>query len=373
MERYLNRALLGLAACAALLSGELRSQEPAQPDGARSEILRSEPIDSGYVILNGRYLPPPYVLEKRGNDLWVNDQLAIADWFNRPMGMRGRGDFRGGGRDGEGRGFMRGGPRGRRMPDSPDEFALSQPEMVLRRDGLLLGGEGLRGCVLSSPQAASVVDILMSEESSQEKLALILDYVPDQMDESGWQHLIADFVPSGKLIERMGPEIERIRLVVLENDAKHQAAVASVFWTSQPVKYVITLAAMGLVLAACGTLLNYRPTSRARWSEIDTKGDGVPVVVRSVVLLVLLGIFDLGCTLVAQQAGGFTELNPLGSRIVENPLLLISFKLTTLLSACGILFALRRYRGAQVASWWMCLVCTVLTFRWLTYNSMFMT
>jgi hypothetical protein len=130
---------------------------------------------------------------------------------------------------------------------------------------------------------------------------------------------------------------------------------------------------MGLVVTACGTLLNYRPKSRSRWTEVDTTGEGVSIVVRTVALLVVLGIFDLGCTLVAQQAGGFTELNPLGSRLVTNPILLTAFKMTTLLGACAILVALRRYRGAQVAAWWMCLICTVLTFRWLTYNSMFMT
>ena len=40
--------------------------------------------------------------------------------------------------------------------------------------------------------------------------------------------------------------------------------------------------------------------------------------------------------------------------------------------AVGVLLALRQYRGAQVASWWLCLVCTILAFRWATYSSMFL-
>ncbi len=370
MKRHGSRVFLGIAVCAALLAGKSVGQEGADDE---VEIVRGEPIDAGYVILDGRYLPPPYVLEKRGDDLWVNDQLATAGWFaglRGVMGPRGRGGPRGDRRYREGPGSH--GPRGRRTPSSEPRDGLSQIESTLGSNGTLIAGEELRGCSLHESRAASIVDILMSEDSPEEKLVGIQGYDQSGMGQSSWERVIATFVPSAELMERMGPEIELNRKVAQDNESKHKAALASAFWTSKPMKYVITLLAMGLVVAACGTLLNYRPTGRARWSQVDTTGDGVPIVVRSVLLLILLGIFDLGCTLVAQQAGGFTEMNPLGERIVGNPLFLTAFKLTSLLLACSILFALRRYRGAQVASWWMCLLCTVLTFRWLTYNSLYM-
>ncbi len=397
--RHRNRASLGIAICAVLLSGELSAREdhsPQEKDKSDEEVTRSETIDSGYVILDGRYLPPPYILEKRGSDLWVNDQLAISEWFvqamespRRPRGPGRRRDGRGLGGDvpefwkegsaprGGGPGAWGGGPdfhrrRGQRSPDFQDRLGLRHLEHNLKNDGAIIAGEGLRGCTLSKVSAAFVVEILDSGDSHEEKLARLLEEEPHRMDESSWQRIVETFEPSHELMERIGPEIERIAQVLEQNRALQEAAIASTFWNSRPVKYVITLLAMGLVVAACGTLLNYRPQNRARWSEVDAEGEGIPVVVRSVVLLILLGIFDLACTLVAQQAGGFTEMNPLGSELVENPALLTMFKLTTLLMACGILYALRRYHGAQVASWWMCLLCTVLTFRWLTYNSMFM-
>lgn len=385
MTRHRNRVFLGLTLCAALLPGALGAQESTSSD--EQEIVRSQPIDAGYVILNGHYLPPPYVLENREDDLWINEHLAAADWFSRQSGMRRRGGFGGrpshregppefDGPRGPGFGSARepdfGGPRGRRTPPSESKSGFHPLQNTLAENGMFIAGDGFRGISLSAAHGARVVDALVSGESHEEKLRQILDCVPFHVNEEGWQTVIESFEPSDELLERIGPEIERVQQTILDNEALHQAAVASVFWNSKPVKYVITLLAMGLVVAACGTLLNYRPIGRARWSEVDATGDGIPIVVRSVVLLVLLGIFDLACTLVAQQAGGFTELNPLGNQLIDNPALLTIFKLTSLLLACGILLALRRYRGAQLASWWMCLLCTVLTFRWLTYNSMFM-
>lgn len=402
MKRFRFAFLLTPAIALLLLLGGTYGQDSDSPEEAKTEIIQAKPIDSGYVILDGRYLPPPYILEQRGNDLWVNDQLASSGWFarfGRPMwgmGFAGRGDFGrrrwdGGGpgqRDGGGPGQRDGekpdarnadrpgpdGPRGHGRPGAPHKSALASIERTLEKGGMLVASQEFRACKLSETDAALVVNALQSGDSQQEKLAQIRNTVPYQIefDEAKWLLLIETFEPSTELMERISPEIERAMTMIEENQIKHEAALASQFWNSRPLKYVITLMAMGLVVAACGTLLNYRPQSRAAWSEIDANGDGIPLVVRSVVLLVLLGIFDLGCTLVAQQAGGFTEMNPLGSQIVENPALLTTFKLTTLLLACGILYALRRYRGAQVASWWMCLLCTVLTFRWLTYNSMFM-
>ncbi|NLS92900.1 MAG: hypothetical protein GXX96_12165 [Planctomycetaceae bacterium] len=392
MARRMNWALIGPVICLTLLSGETRSQEPDPPDEAAPEVLKTDPINSGYVILDGRYLPPPYTLEERGDSLWVNDRLAIADWFARPVARNNHdGPPRGGrgperwaedeetfapppraDRDSRRRGPPRRGQWGW-APASPQRPTLARLERDLKRECFLLGGSTIRGCLLTEDEATSVLATLTTEFPAQDRVQILLDDLPDQMDEADWLSLIQSFQPSEELMARIGPRVARLREVMAENYAQHRAIVDSVFWTSRPVKYLITLMAMGLVVAACGTLLNHRPTARAAWTEIDTAGEGIPIVVRSVVLLILLGVFDLGCTLIAQQAGGFTEMNPLGQRLAGAPLLLTAFKLATLLGACGILYALRRYRGAQVAAWWMCILCTVLTFRWLTYNSMFMT
>ena len=37
--------------------------------------------------------------------------------------------------------------------------------------------------------------------------------------------------------------------------------------------------------------------------------------------------------------------------------------------SCGGM--LRKHYPARLASWWLCLLCTILTFRWLTFNALF--
>jgi hypothetical protein len=65
------------------------------------------------------------------------------------------------------------------------------------------------------------------------------------------------------------------------------------------------------------------------------------------------------------------ELNPFGSNFINDPNLLVVFKMGIIALAVGLLFGLRQYRHAQVGAWWACLICTLLTARWLTLNSMF--
>ena len=67
MARRMNSVLIGLATCSTLLLGEAKGQEPDPPDETAPEVLKTDAINSGYVILDGRYLPPPYTLEERGD------------------------------------------------------------------------------------------------------------------------------------------------------------------------------------------------------------------------------------------------------------------------------------------------------------------
>lgn len=83
-------------------------------------------------------------------------------------------------------------------------------------------------------------------------------------------------------------------------------------------------------------------------------------------------MIDLIWTVVASDSVSMRELNPLGRQLIDRPMHLVAFKLATTTTAIGLLYSLRRSPIAQAASWWSCLVLTLVTARWLTFNSMYL-
>lgn len=250
--------------------------------------------------------------------------------------------------------------------------SLGTAEELLVAGSLLIGWEDGPGRFVAPDNATYVLETLLCDAMPDEKVQSLVEGRFARLSPSQWTDLVEDFQPTPALRERVAEAVEEDRRIVEGNHALHEQLMSAQIFRSEPVKYAVTILAMGLTVVAFGSLLSYRPAQRARWAEFDTDGDGVPIVLRNVAILFMLGVFDLALTLIAQQTGGFLEMNPLGGELIENPGALSAFKIVTLLGACFILVSLRRYRGAQIASWWLCLVCTVLTFRWLTYNSMFM-
>ena len=79
------------------------------------------------------------------------------------------------------------------------------------------------------------------------------------------------------------------------------------------------------------------------------------MVVRSLIIVALClrtrSWLDFDCE---RMRGRCVELNPLGSRFIEDPLLLVAFKFAVTGASIGILYVLHQRPIAQVASWWCC-------------------
>jgi len=106
---------------------------------------------------------------------------------------------------------------------------------------------------------------------------------------------------------------------------------------------------------------------RLRAARRDALAARARRVVLILVLLWVVGIFDLTFTLLADELGHFREANPVARPIVGNRGALVAFKITMLVCASSIFFALRRHVWAEVGCWLVAGVYTALAFVWLTY------
>ena len=94
---------------------------------------------------------------------------------------------------------------------------------------------------------------------------------------------------------------------------------------------------------------------------------------RRVVLLLfgtwMLSAFDLVLTLAARTIGVLDELNPVASWLICNhgDQAVVVYKIVLMSIGTVILWACRRKRRAESASWLMLIVYVALSFRWYVY------
>lgn len=172
--------------------------------------------------------------------------------------------------------------------------------------------------------------------------------------------------------EPLSPEtLGRLREVLdacERTETVNEAQIASVR-RSEWYSYAFTVAAMLIGTISFGHLLTAPPSRHTRWTESDAAPDATRPVLISLGLICILSLIDLLWTTVRSSSFHFQEMNPLGFQLLLDGSSPLAFKATTLAVSVILLFVLRRYHAAQLASWWMCMVCTLLTFRWIVLDS----
>jgi hypothetical protein len=173
--------------------------------------------------------------------------------------------------------------------------------------------------------------------------------------------------PNLNVIEQVRLELERARATEAANRQANARARRSQWAT-----YSLTVAAMFVSVISFGHLMANHPRKHFPWREVRDVPAAKRGVMYSVVFIGMLSGFDLLWTTAHAQNLHFQEVNPVGSRILADGISPLTFKLATLLVSLLLFVRLRRFRGVQVASWWMCFVCTLVTFRWLLLKSTFL-
>lgn len=227
--------------------------------------------------------------------------------------------------------------------------------------------------VLNDSQMYALLQSLLELDTQSEYFVEALQVPATPAAKETWKQWLLEFKPNEAYRQQAGPFLAGQATAQAQNLA--QATAVRRF---NAVAYPLTMLGMLLSVIAFGHLLMSLPNNDAMRRGASDGAAGISrEVIRatmiSVVLVAVLSSLDLIWTLLASQAGQMLELNPIASHFIHDPLSLIAFKASATLLGCGLLYALRRHSRAQLASWWMCLVCTMLTFRWLVFNSMFVT
>jgi len=311
----------------------------------RRATLVGEPIDGGFVVIGGRFLPPPYRVSQRGREVLINDELfAILP----------------GARDADGR-------------DRPDRSRINPKQFVatlenhLARDEAIIAFDNRTRKITYVEDAAQLLDALVKAETVEERVHIAFEFEGEseggtyRIPTAQWRQALAGFESTEGLIHFIEEQV---------GSQDDESGGEEVLFRDQRVDssnrmYVLNVVGMLLVAVSMGILLTHRPPVNVRWSKIVDCEEANGLVVKCLALIVVLSVFDLISTLIAETMGGFEELNPFAESLVDSPLVLITFKFAATFLGIGLLSYRRRHVGAQQASWWLCLVLTLVIARWV--------
>jgi hypothetical protein len=310
-----------------------------------------EVIESGYVFINGRYEPPPYHLKVTDDAVTIN---------GHPLPWR-----------------LRRARRDRHDPTRDHTFRRSHPLRYgiwiyrsLEEGGTLLVEPDRYGLIGHPENLELMVAIVQGVDPGS-----ILsgdDYLHHPMRDR-WRDLLTGLELTPELVSRIRDdhaawlsEVHESRQAARRRRQRREMLDA-IGRAIAPVGLASAIGAIGLLLMV--KLQSRRISVRADgWDHVDTSGHRARLVLRMVLALWVLNALDLSFTMLSHEAGHLNELNPLGRMLLDDSAALMLFKGGFVALGTTVLIVLRRYRGAEVASWWLCLVYALLTLRWTTYS-----
>ena len=311
------------------------------------ELQGEQNIENGFVFIDSQYIPTPYRIDYNETQLFLNDfpfDLAVFESLSDKDKKRRL----------EGRETRR---IARRLSDLLEcEFSIvlfsGKPvEVVLR--GVLLS-------ILVNDKASTEFSIAASKKRLTSNAA----------DPQVWEDFVRSFDCPPELRVRANAYLTRVKEIRETNGAQASAKLAeeSARRMVESSSYPLTVIGMLLVAVAFGHLLSFMPGNSA---QLAIDSDAQRACGFSLTLLAAMSALDLIWTILASRAGNLKELNPIGAALIDDPVSLILLKIAATMIAVVLLFALRQHHAAQKGAWWVCLICTLLTARWLTFNSLF--
>jgi hypothetical protein len=149
-----------------------------------------------------------------------------------------------------------------------------------------------------------------------------------------------------------------------------ESEIRATQWMNR-LAYPLIVSSMVLTVLSLGHLLGGRPHAGKPTLGIDATPQMIHALNWSLFFAAAFSSIDLIWTILAASTNQIRELNPIGSQWIGNPRHLAGFKISVTFSCLALLWLLRKHKRAQIAAWWVCLILTLVTIRWLTLNSLF--
>jgi len=340
--REYRQALAGVVLLVAFIGAGAEAQSRQRPGPAASRGRALEPVetDEGFVIIDGAYVPPPYTIRWKWPAVSVNA---------RPVLVTQRAQL--------GRRFFAGGRADRVLPRRQVQYVADH----LRSGGLILCRAAQAPILVTPGRALTILGILIGEDSVEAKVEKLAGVKGVPIPAAEWAGLAGAFEASAELSERV--EYWQARQAELE------AGIVAGASPSRAIFTTITFGGFALAVWALGTLLRCRPPLGCEGAERHASGLWDRQVVQLVLVIVALGVHDLVCTLLAYDLGGLWELNPLVAPLLTHGPSVVVFKMGLTVGAAIIFLVARSCRLAQVGSWWVGVVYTILILRWTACSS----
>lgn len=326
-------------------------------------FLRGIESDKGYLFIDGTYIEAPYQIEFQTDGFSVNGKNYLAEDFNLQADEVRNPQHR-----------RRPGIRGGRSQESALQTTLSTlaSQLQMLRSGVVVLLAKNASPTFTPPGIASyeLIELLASDDPDSLNNLAFGGLIHSEMNREAWRQAVSGLQISTAFLEHARIQIAEHHALILSN----QQQVTANQWTAR-LQYPLTIFAFFLVVAALGHLMTNAEQMIAGVNLSTVASDGLPTIKRTTIVLLtilsLMSLLDLVWTLLAHQSGTMRELNPLGNELVHSPVQLFLFKTMATGTAVGLLYWLRETPLARRATWWSCLILTLLTARWLTFNSMF--
>jgi uncharacterized protein YeaO (DUF488 family) len=326
---------------------EFRGGGPGQPPFSRGYDGPTEAtVKRGFVFVDGEYLAPPYEIRYADGKLSVNGRELTCLPPQRPFGGRGFGPGRG---------------------NEPSwRFMMNELPSHLGNQGVVLS---FKDQPYWAPDSATSYELLMSmttEKNRSLRQVEVMNRLPEDFDKQVWDAWIRDFTPPEDLRQRAALMIASFDTTQREAEAEIRATQ----WMNR-LLYPMTIASMVLTVLSIGHLLGGRPHANKPTFGLDATPEMIHALNWSLFFAAAFSSIDLTWTILAANTNQMRELNPIGIHLIENPRHLAGFKIGITFSCLAVLWLLRKHKRAQIAAWWICLILTLVTIRWLTFNSLF--